>query len=149
MIDVSDKEKTARVASAQATVKVGKKILQKIKNRQIPKGDVVATATVAGIVAAKKVPTLIPLCHPIEIEQISIDVGYTKDTVVIEATVKSIARTGVEMEALTAASMAALTVYDMCKMFSQSIEISSIYLLEKRGGKSGTYRRNESQGTKK
>jgi molybdenum cofactor biosynthesis protein MoaC len=146
MIDVSDKEKTARVARARATVKVGKKILQKIKNHQIPKGDVVATATVAGIVAAKKVPTLIPLCHPIEIEQISIDFGYKNETVVIEATVKSIARTGVEMEALTAASMAALTVYDMCKMFSQSIEISSIYLLEKRGGKSGTYRRDKSQG---
>jgi cyclic pyranopterin phosphate synthase len=146
MIDVSDKEKTARVAKAQAMVKVGKKILQQIKSHQIPKGDVLATATVAGIIAAKKVPTLIPLCHPIEIEQISIDFDYAKDTLVIEATVKSIARTGVEMEALTAASMAALTVYDMCKMFSPSIEIRSIYLLEKRGGKSGTYCRNESQG---
>lgn len=143
MIDVSGKDRTVRVARATATVRMGNKILWKIRHDQIPKGDVLAAANIAGILAAKKVPALIPLCHNIEIEQVNIDFVFRKDSLVIYADVKSIARTGAEMEALTAVSMAALTVYDMCKMFSSSLEITGIYLLEKRGGKSGIYRRVE------
>jgi cyclic pyranopterin monophosphate synthase len=141
MIDVSGKNRTVRVAKAAATVRMDNKILLKIRHDQIPKGDVLAAANIAGILAAKKVPALIPLCHNIEIEQVNVDFVFKQDRLVIYAEVKSIARTGAEMEALTAVSVAALTVYDMCKMFSSSIEITDIYLLEKRGGKSGIYRR--------
>lgn len=141
MIDVSAKQVTMRIAKATATIKLGRGIVRKIKNKELPKGDVLSAATIAGIMAAKKTPELIPLCHSIGVEQVGLDFKFKVDALVILATVKSSAKTGVEMEALTAVAVAALTVYDMCKMFSQAIELTNVYLLEKRGGKSGVYQR--------
>ena len=141
MINVGNKKKTKRVARATAFVKLDSEIIDKIKENKVPKGNVLEIARVAGILAAKKTPELIPLCHNVEIEYIGMDFSFKKDGVVIESIVKSTGKTGVEMEALNAVSMAALTIYDMCKMFSKSIEIHNIYLLEKKGGKSGIYKR--------
>jgi cyclic pyranopterin phosphate synthase len=112
-----------------------------VKQNKIPKGDVLAVAQAAGIMAAKKTSDLIPLCHPLTITGISIDFGYFADkkSIAIEATVKGNGKTGYEMEALTAATVSALTIYDMCKMFDQAMTITDIYLTKKTGGKSGTY----------
>lgn len=143
MVDVGIKEKTHRIAKAQAFVKLDEQIIERIRHNKIPKGNVLETARTAGILAAKKTPELIPLCHNIEIEYAQTDFSFRKEGILIESTVKAHAKTGVEMEALAVCSVAALTVYDMCKMFSKSIEITDIYLLEKRGGKSGEYKRNK------
>ncbi len=139
MIDVGQKEKTYRVAKAQAFVKLGREILKKVKNNEIPKGNVLEMAKTASIFAAKNTPQLIPLCHIIEIEYANSEFIFKTDGILIESKVSAHAKTGVEMEALTACSIAALTIYDMCKMFSKSIEIQNICLLEKTGGKSGDY----------
>lgn len=143
MVDVGEKQKTRRIAKAQTIVKLNKEIISKIKNKKIPKGDVLETAKIAGILAVKKTAEIIPLCHNIEIESAYIKFKIQDENIIITSTIRAYAKTGVEMEALTACSVSALTIYDMCKMFSKTIEINSAYLLEKQGGKSGDYKRDE------
>jgi len=143
MVDVSGKSPTFRIAVAAATVRMSPATLAAITDGRIGKGDVLAVARLAGIAAAKKTPELIPLSHPLAIHYAGID--FTTDpaagTVVCEATVKAFERTGMEMEAMVAASVAALTIYDMCKGTDKSIVIGDVSLLYKEGGKSGVYRR--------
>jgi cyclic pyranopterin phosphate synthase len=143
MVDVGEKPVTTREAVATGTVQMQPEVLRMIVTGQIPKGDVLAVARVAGIMAAKKTPELIPLCHPLPITSVTID--FTPDeklgTIAIEARVRVEGRTGVEMEALTAVSIAALTVYDMCKAADKSMVIADVCLQKKTGGKSGTYQR--------
>ena len=141
MIDVSDKEVTKREAMVEGIVCLKSKVIALIKNKKIPKGDVLEAARLAGIMAAKRTPEVIPLCHPIPIEAAEIEFYLKKNEIRIMALIKGQARTGFEMEALTAVSVAALTIYDMCKMFDKDIEITDIRLLKKTGGKSGTYLR--------
>ncbi|MFA4888134.1 MAG: cyclic pyranopterin monophosphate synthase MoaC [Candidatus Omnitrophota bacterium] len=141
MIDVGDKKKTKRLARAQAFVRLDKEILQKIKDGSLPKGNVLENARVAAILAAKNTSSLIPLCHNIELEYVGVDFLLKEDGIVVESLIRSIGKTGVEMEAMFACSVASLTIYDMCKMFSKDIEIQKIILLEKRGGESGIYKR--------
>lgn len=141
MIDVGGKEKTVRIAKASAVVELDQEIIEKIKNKTVPKGDVLEIARVAGILAAKKTDEIIPLCHNIEIDYVELCFTLESKAVSIESIAKTTAKTGVEMEAMVACSVAALTVYDMCKMFSKSIKISDIELIEKQGGKSGDYRK--------
>jgi cyclic pyranopterin phosphate synthase len=141
MVDVGAKDITERVAIARARVSMQPATLKLIATKKAAKGDVLAVAQLAGIMAAKKTPDLIPLCHPLALS--SVDVRLSLDTkgcaVDIEATCKLKGRTGVEMEALTAASVAALTVYDMCKSVDRGMVISDVRLMHKSGGKSGTY----------
>ena len=142
MVDVSAKEVTSRVARAQGVVRLGAVISEQLADTPITaKGNVLQVARLAGIQAAKKTSELIPLCHPLPLERIELEVELAGECVRIQATVAARARTGLEMEALTAVSVAALSVYDMCKALGKDIEISDIYLLEKTGGKSGPYRR--------
>lgn len=141
MVDVGDKPVTARVATATGSVRMSPETLRLMTDGRLPKGDVFAVARVAGILAAKKTPELIPLCHPLPVS--SIDVEFTPHAdsgrLDIEARVKVSGKTGVEMEALTAVSVAALTVYDMCKAVQKDVVISDIGLQHKSGGKSGIY----------
>ena len=141
MVDVGAKEITERMATARATVIMQAATLKLIQTKKAAKGDVLAVAQLAGIMAAKKTSDLIPLCHPLSLS--SVDVKLTIDTkrraVDVEATCKLKGRTGVEMEALTAASVAALTVYDMCKAVDRGMVISDVRLLHKSGGKSGVF----------
>jgi len=143
MVDVSGKSPTMRTAVARATVSMKPATLAVLLEGRIDKGDVLAVARLAGIAAAKKTPDLIPLSHPMAIHHASVEFrpDPVSGVVVIEATVKAFERTGVEMEAMTAASVAALTIYDMCKGTEKGIVISEMYLLFKEGGKSGVYRR--------
>ena len=142
MVDVSDKAITARSATAHASVEMKPKTLELILSGSAKKGDVLATARIAGITAAKKTSDLIPLCHPLAISKVEVDFAPQGDsTIDIVATVKVEGKTGVEMEALTAVSIAALTVYDMCKAVDRGMRITDICLLEKSGGKSGRYKR--------
>ena len=147
MVDVSGKEPTLRSAIASATVTLGQETLAAILEGRTAKGDVLGVARLAGIAAAKKTPDLIPLSHPLAIHFVSIDFtsDQTSGTIRVEATVKALERTGVEMEAMTAATVAALTIYDMCKGRDKSIAIGEIVLLFKEGGKSGVYRRKETR----
>lgn len=140
MVDVGDKEKTRRVAVAGASIHARPSTLERIGEGRIEKGAVLETARIAGIQAAKRTSDLIPLCHPLALTNIRVEfrVGETLE---IEATVEAVDRTGVEMEALTAVSVAALTVYDMCKAVDRGMEIHRICLLKKSGGKSGDYRK--------
>lgn len=142
MVDVSSKDDTVRTAEASAEVFVSEEVFTKIRNNEIAKGDVLAIAKFAGIQAAKKTSELIPLCHNIQISKVNVDLNLNdKDkSVVIKSFAKTVGKTGIEMEALTAASIAALTVYDMCKALDKSIRISNIKLLSKTGGKSGNYK---------
>ncbi|OAQ20286.1 cyclic pyranopterin monophosphate synthase MoaC [Thermosulfurimonas dismutans] len=139
MVDVSEKVPTAREAVARGRVILGDKVFPLVKDRNLPKGDLFGAARIAGILAAKKTPELIPLCHPLPISKIEIHfaLNEAEKSLEIEARVKTVAQTGVEMEALTAVSVAALTIYDMCKGIDKGIRITDIRLLEKRGGKSG------------
>jgi len=139
MVDVSAKRETRRVARAQAFVRIRPEVLDQLPKN--PKGNPLEIARIAGIAAAKKTSELIPLCHPLMLSHVDVDVTVEKNGVRIIASAATTAQTGVEMEALTAASVAALTVYDMTKALDKSIEITDIYLLEKTGGKSGAYRR--------
>lgn len=145
MVDVTDKKDTVRVAIAMATVKMKKETLKRIIDGGMKKGDVLAVSQVAGIMAAKKTPELIPMCHPLLLTGINISFkhDFENNELTIKSTVSLFGKTGVEMEALTAVSVAALTVYDMCKAIDKGIIIKEIKLLEKSGGKSGTYRRDE------
>lgn len=143
MADVSSKPSTLREARAQARVLMGAKTLRLIKEGRIPKGDVFSVAKIAGVMAAKKTPLLIPLCHPLELTSVLVDIELDEErpAVVIESTVRTRGRTGVEMEALTAVMASALTVYDMCKAFDKGMVVSEVVLLEKKGGRSGHYKR--------
>lgn len=141
MVDVSDKHVTSRSATAKAQVVMLPETLALILSGQAKKGDVLATARIAGIMAAKKTHELIPLCHPLLISKVSIDFVADEKTSSIEvsATVRVEGKTGVEMEALTACSIAALTLYDMCKAVDRGMKITDLRLTEKSGGKSGTF----------
>jgi len=143
MVDVSKKEETYREASACATVLMKKDTLALIRKNKLSKGDCLATAKIAGIMAAKKVSELIPLTHPIEITDCVIDFKFSNKGIKIFSTVKTKAVTGVEMEALTAVALAGLTIYDMAKGVDRGITIKDICLLEKKGGKSGYWKRRE------
>ncbi len=141
MVDVSEKAVTPRVATARGVVEMTAETLALVRNGQAKKGDVLAVARLAGIMAAKKTADLIPLCHPLPITKVSLDLTLddTRTAVVVEATVKTTGQTGVEMEALTAVSVACLTVYDMLKAVEKSMRITDITLIRKDGGKSGRY----------
>ncbi len=139
MIDISGKAITEREARAQVKVFMQKDTLLAIKERKIKKGDVLEVARVSAIMAAKKTHELIPMCHPLNIEHIGIDFSFFEDGIKVESKVKVSAKTGVEMEALLAASIAALTIYDMCKSIDRSMSITDLLLLEKRGGRSGEF----------
>jgi cyclic pyranopterin phosphate synthase len=139
MVDVSEKPLTRREARAHAFVKIAPKVLRKLPEN--PKGNPLQIARIAGIAAAKRTWELIPLCHPLMLSHADVDVTVEKKGVRIVASAATTAQTGVEMEALTAAAVAALTVYDMIKALDKSIEVQDLYLLEKTGGKSGDYRR--------
>lgn len=142
MVDVTPKEATHRRAVARCKVFMQPATTAAIANREVKKGDVLAVARVAGIQAAKRTSDLIPLCHPLLVGAVNIGFELGDDHVAIEATVDCVDRTGVEMEALHACSVAALTVYDMCKSADRSMVIGELTLWEKTGGKSGTYRRD-------
>jgi len=141
MVDVSDKESTIREAVACGTVYVNAETFNAIIKGEGKKGDVLAVAQVAGIMAAKKTSDVIPMCHPVNITEVDISFLPNKEsnTIKITATVRSKGETGVEMEALTAVSVTALTIYDMCKSIQKDIKIGDIYLIKKTGGKSGDY----------
>ena len=141
MVDVTEKKPTLRIAKAQGVVSMNSDTLEKIMSRTTAKGNVLETARIAGIMAAKNTSGLIPMCHPLNIRHISIDFfpDKTKNLIRIESKVQIIDQTGVEMEALTAVSMAGLTIYDMCKSYDREMTISDICLLEKSGGKSGMF----------
>lgn len=140
MVDVSDKGETKRVAVARGKIEMQPETLERIRQGQIAKGDVLAVAQVAGIMAAKQTSSLIPMCHPLGITGAELNFEIVPPgTIEIEATVKVTGKTGVEMEALTAASVAALTIYDMCKAIDKRMIISEIRLMEKMGGKSGHF----------
>jgi len=139
MVDVSDKAETKRIAKAHAFVKIARAALEKLPEN--PKGNPLEIARTAGIMAAKRTSELIPLCHPLMLTHADVDAKVEEGGVRIIATAATTAQTGVEMEALTAAAVAALTVYDMLKALDKRIEIQDVYLLEKQGGKSGEFRR--------
>ncbi len=142
MVDVGDKDITERQATAAARITMLPETLVLIRDGKAKKGDVLSVARLAGIMAAKKTPDLIPLCHPLALTNVTVDFELDEDAnaVDIRATCKLKGRTGVEMEALTAATVAALTIYDMCKAVDRGMEISNARLLEKSGGKSGPYK---------
>jgi cyclic pyranopterin phosphate synthase len=144
MVDISLKGVTVREAVARGSVIMQPATLEQVKNASLKKGDVLAVARIAGIMAAKKVPDFIPLCHLIPLDSVTIDFDLTAaDRIGISSTVKSTGRTGVEMEALTAVTVAALTIYDMCKAVEKGMTITNICLETKTGGKSGTYHRKK------
>ena len=142
MVDVTDKPASQRMARARANIKMQATTLQKIRDQKVQKGNVLETARIAGIMAAKKTADLIPMCHPLNLSHVSIDFfpDDASNVIGIEATARLVGQTGVEMEALTAAAVAALTVYDMCKSTDREMAITELRLVEKTGGKSGHYR---------
>ena len=144
MVDVSKKDVTTRIARASGKVLMKPETFKMIQNKNISKGDVLEVARLAGIMGAKRTSELIPLCHPLKITSVNIDfkLDNKKNMVEILSTVKANDKTGVEMEALTAVSVAALTIHDMCKSVDREIEIKDIFLMEKSGGKSGHFRRS-------
>ena len=140
MVDVSAKDVTARQAVASGRVRVSPEVVTLLRGEGVPKGDALGVARVAGIMAAKRTPDLVPLCHPLAISGVTVDLAVADDAVEITATVCTTDRTGVEMEALTAVSVACLTVYDMVKAAERGMHIEGVRLIEKTGGKSGSYR---------
>ena len=143
MVDVGGKPATARVAIATGRIRLSAEALAAIRDGNVPKGDVFAAARIAGIMAAKKTADLIPLCHPLALDAVTVDFSVEEDGLRATATASLTGRTGVEMEALTAVSVALLTVYDMAKAIDKGMVISDIRLIEKRGGKSGLWRAAE------
>ena len=143
MVDVSQKDITMRIAIAEGSIKVNQEVFRSIKEQTNKKGDVLAVARIAGIMAAKKTSDMIPLCHPLFITKVTIDFELDEDNYMIKAiaTTKVNGKTGVEMEALHAVSVTLLTIYDMCKAIDRTMELSGIHLEEKKGGKSGHFRR--------
>ncbi|ORT58574.1 cyclic pyranopterin monophosphate synthase MoaC [Streptomyces sp. CB03238] len=146
MVDVSGKDVTARTARATGRVLVSPRVIELLRGEGVPKGDALATARIAGIMGAKRTPDLIPLCHPLAVSGVKLDLSVADDAVEIAATVKTTDRTGVEMEALTAVTVAALTVVDMIKAVDKAAVITDVRVEEKTGGKSGHYRRAEAEG---
>lgn len=145
MVDVAAKAVTHRRAVAEATVRMMPGTLAMIVEGRAPKGDVFAVARIAGIQAAKKTADLVPLCHPLPITAVTVDLEPGDASVRITVAVETDAKTGIEMEAITAASVAAITLYDMCKAVDRGMEITHVRLLEKSGGKSGTWTRKEEE----
>ena len=143
MVDVSEKAVTARTAIASGKVLVSAAVVDLLRGEGVPKGDALGVARVAGIMAAKRTPDLVPLCHPLAISGVTVDLEIEDDGVAITATVRTTDRTGVEMEALTAVSVAGLTVIDMVKAVDKGAVITDVRVEEKTGGKSGTYRREQ------
>ncbi len=143
MVDVGEKDDTKRLAIARGKIWMGEETLRRIREGQIKKGDVLSVAQIAGIMGVKHTSNLIPMCHNILITGSDIEFEVQEDGVVIEAQVTSIGKTGIEMEALTAVSVAALTIYDMCKAIDKEMKIGDIRLIKKTGGKSGEYIREE------
>jgi cyclic pyranopterin monophosphate synthase len=143
MVDVSGKDVTARTARASGRVLVSAQVVDLLRGAGVPKGDALAVARIAGIQGAKRTPELIPLCHPLALHAVEVDVDVADDAVEITATVRTADRTGVEMEALTAVATAALTVVDMVKAVDKGATITDIRVEEKSGGRSGTWRRTE------
>lgn len=141
MVDVSEKDATSRVAVARGAVTMAPETMKMIATRGVKKGDVLSVARLAGIMGAKRAPDLIPLCHPLALDSVEVDLAVApeRNAIEITATCKVKGRTGVEMEALTAVAVAALTVYDMCKAVDRGMTIADIRLVHKSGGKSGTY----------
>ncbi len=141
MVDVGAKEATARRAVARAVVRMSSETAAAVAAGDAPKGDVLGTARLAGIQAAKRTAELIPLCHPLGLDHVDVETAVENDAVIITATAAVTARTGVEMEAMTAAAIAALTVYDMVKGLERGVTVERVELIEKSGGRSGTWRR--------
>ena len=143
MVDVTDKASTSRTAVAQGIITMSPDTFKKVQSQAVKKGNVLETARIAGILAAKKTSSLIPMCHPLNITHVKVDFFPDPETsaIRIEATARIVGRTGVEMEALTAVSVSALTIYDMCKSYDREMIISDICLVEKAGGKSGVFKR--------
>jgi cyclic pyranopterin phosphate synthase len=139
MVDVGDKPETAREAIARGRIAIGRAALQAIRAGTVTKGDPLQTARLAGIMAAKRTSELIPLCHPLPISHVDVDITREKHGYAIQSTVRTTSRTGVEMEALTAVAVAALTIYDMLKALDKTMVIGEICVLEKRGGRSGEW----------
>lgn len=139
MVDVGGKAETQRVAIARGMIRMAPPTLEAIRAGDAPKGDVLGTARLAGIMAAKKTGDLIPLCHPLALDAVNVDFAFVESGVECTATATLTGRTGVEMEALTAVSVALLTVYDMAKALDKGMVIDGVHLIEKRGGKSGTW----------
>ena len=146
MVDVGEKSETTREAHAYGRVRMSPEAYKQVRSGYGPKGDIFTVAKIAGIMGGKKTSDLIPLCHPLPINVIDVDYVFKDEeyTIEIRSTAKTKALTGVEMEAMTTVMITALTIYDMCKAIDKGIELGPFYLLEKRGGKSGTYRRNVS-----
>ena len=148
MVDVSAKDRTDRVAVAEGMIRLNREARTALFSRTTKKGDAIAVARVAGIMAAKKTSELIPLCHPLPLNSVELQFGFPDDSsVAIEATVRVSGKTGVEMEALVSASVAALTIYDMCKAVDRGMTIEAVRLEEKSGGRSGHFLRAETEGT--
>ena len=145
MVDVTDKEVTERIAIASGKIKVNEEVFDAIKNGTAKKGDVLGTARIAGIMAAKKTSDLIPMCHPLMLTKVTIDFALNETTRTIRCicTAKLYGKTGVEMEALTGVTIALLTIYDMCKAMDRGMEMGEIHLEEKMGGKSGHFIRSD------
>jgi cyclic pyranopterin phosphate synthase len=146
MVDVSEKAATVREAAAQGIITMQPETFDLIRVQKVKKGNVLETARIAGIMAAKRTAELIPMCHPLSITHVQVDFFPHPDThsIRIEGVVRVVGQTGVEMEALTAVSIAALTIYDMCKSYDRAMTISDVYLVKKSGGKSGTFVRESS-----
>jgi cyclic pyranopterin monophosphate synthase len=147
MVDVSAKDVTARTAVAAGRVLVAPRVVELLRGEGVPKGDALAAARIAGIMGAKKTPELVPLCHPLALSGVRMDLTVADDAVEITATVRTTDRTGVEMEALTAVSVAALTVVDMVKAVDKGAVVTDVRVLEKTGGRSGHWTRNGHEGS--
>ncbi len=143
MVDIGGKAETVRVAIASGRIRMSAAALDAIRDGNAPKGDVLAAARIAGIMAAKKTAELIPLCHPLSLDAVTLDFAFESDGVRATTTASLTGKTGVEMEAITATSVALLTIYDMAKALDKGMVIEDVRLLEKRGGKSGTWRAAE------
>lgn len=141
MVDVTDKLITTREAIAKGSIKVSSIVMDKIKSRSVEKGDVLTVARIAGIMATKKTSEFIPLCHPLMLTKVSVEfeLDSENNVITVQCCAKLDGKTGVEMEALTGATVALLTIYDMCKAIDKNMRIEQVYLLKKTGGKSGTY----------
>jgi cyclic pyranopterin phosphate synthase len=142
MVDVTAKDITARTATARGRVEVSSEVVSLLRGDGVPKGDALAVARIAGIMAAKRTPDLIPLCHPLAVSGVEVDLEVADDAVLVRATVRTADRTGVEMEALTAVSVAALTVVDMVKAVDKLARITDVEVVAKSGGKSGDWQRS-------
>lgn len=140
MVDIGAKQPTRRVAVAAGRIAMSRAALAAVRDGEVPKGDVIATARIAGIMAAKKTADLIPLCHPLALDAVTVDFAFEDGAIAVTATASLTGKTGVEMEALTAASVALLTVYDMAKAIDKAMVIDAVRLIEKRGGKSGDWK---------